>query len=146
MPHMKYFQGVADIESHYANIVENYKSGHWGRSLLDTWDIKEKDKADILEEKDVLRYLIGCQLSLVRDSNVKKPTIEAVNRCFNRHLKFLEDVHNCHQWNVNKYPSLHIRKQYKACRHYLFKFSLRAWVDKLPDEILTYENKYGRGI
>lgn len=146
MPHMKYFQGIADIEDHYDRILNEFDNKKWGPTILSTWGIawSEEEKTRILEEKEVLRYLIGCQLGLVHDNNVKKPTLEVVNRCFNRQLKFLETVHKINQWNVNKHPNKITKRKYKTCRHYLFKFSLQGWVDRLPEEILTYENKWGK--
>ncbi|PLS19478.1 hypothetical protein CVD28_03415 [Bacillus sp. M6-12] len=147
MPHMKYFQAIADIERHYEDILYNIDnpSPISGHLLLETWDIDPKDKELLTEEKEVLRYLIGCQLSIVRDTNAKKPSLDVVKRCFERQLHFLEKIHKCHAYNVNKLSYAHaklIQKQYKACRHYLFKFSLPAWYEKMPNEILTFENKH----
>lgn len=140
--HIKYFQPLADIRCHYESILNNFDGSRFGSSLLDTWGISLDEKELILEEMDVLNYLIACRLGIARKNNAKKPSIEVVNRCFNRHLDFLEKIHNCHQWNVNKNKSKLVAKQYKACRHYLFKFSLPAWEQSLPAEIPTYENKY----
>lgn len=139
---MKYFQPLADIRNHYDDIVHHFNDSKYGLSLLETWGIELKDKEDILEEREVLRYLVGCQIMLVHDYNAKKPSIALVERTLNRQLSFLEDIHNCNAYNVNKHRSKLIQKRYKACRHYLFKFSLPAWYEKLPNEILTFENKY----
>ena len=141
--HMKYFQGVADILNHYDNILENFREDRkYGLSLLETWDVYPKDKEDIIEEREVLRYLLGCQLGLVREENAKKPTLEVVERCFNRQIAFMNKNHRIDDFNVNKYPNPIVKKEFKACRHYLFKFSLPAWYEKLPAEILTFDNKY----
>lgn len=144
--HVKYFQPIADLYRHYEDIMRNFeKDSKYGLMLLETWGIREEDKQDIIEEKEVLRYLLACRHGIARKVNVKKPTIEVVNRCFHRHLDFLEKIHKCHAYNVNKLTYPHaslIQKQYKACRHYLFKFSLPAWYEKLPDEILSFENRY----
>lgn len=142
MPKMKYFQSLASIRDHYDDILRNFQSETYGKRLLETWNISWEERESIQEEKEVLSYLIGCQLSIVHNQNVKKPTIEIAKRCFNRHLDFLEQIHGCHQTNVNRQGNPSIVKQYKACRHYLFQFSLPAWLEKLPDEILTFENKY----
>lgn len=141
--HMKYFQSIADIKNHYDEIIERIESNdEFSEMLLDTWEISQNEKKILLEEREALRYLIGCQTSLVKISNAQKPSIEAANRCFNRQLRFLEKIHDCHAYNVNKHPNKIIQKKYKACRHYLFQFSLKAWYKKLPKEILTFENKY----
>ena len=139
---IKYFQPLADIKKHYDDIIDNFGGSRFQLSLLDTWGIKEEDKEDIIEEHEALRYLVGLKINLVRDSNSCKPNIVTVNRLFNRHLYFLEKIHNCPSSNVNKYPNPLIKKSYKACRHYLFQFSLPAWYDKLPEEVLTFENKH----
>lgn len=143
--HMKYFQGLADIESHYDDILYNLiEQPPHGVRLLETWGINSEDKNDIIEEKDVLRYLIGCRFGWLYsdelgDSGVlDKPTLEVVNRCFNRQLGFLERIHKCHAYNVNKYSCKITKRKYKTCRHYLFKFSCPGWVDKLPDRIELY--------
>jgi len=144
MPHMKYFQSIATIQAHYKDILRAYDDETYGKVLLETWGISWNEKEAIKEELDVLEYLISCQhgLALWRSEDSIKPTVELVNRCFNRHLDFLERIHGCHQTNVNRQGNPSIVKQYKACRHYLFQFSLPAWLEKLPDEILTFENKY----
>lgn len=142
MPQMKYFQGIADIERHYADILRNYRNEKFGKSLLESWDIEWNEEEAIKEEKEVLRYLIGCQLGIVHEANAVKPSVELVNRCFNRHLSFLANVFSCDQTNVNKFDSKLIIREYKTCAHYLFKFSCAGWVAKLPEEILTFENKY----
>lgn len=140
--HMKYFQALADIQEHYDRILESIDSPGFGHQILKTWSINPSEKQDLIEEREALRYLTSCQLMLSRDRNVKKPAIETVNRCLTRHLGFLEDIHKCHAYNVNKHRSPLIQKQYKACRHYLFKFSLPGWVRSMPEEILTFENQY----
>jgi hypothetical protein len=140
--HMKYFQPIAAIKNHYDDMVSHFDNPKWGHGVLESWGIALTEKDEIAEEREVLRYLIGCQLDLVRDDNAKKPRVDLVNRCLNRHLVFLEKIHKCHAYNVNKHTSRLIQKEYKACRHYLFKFSLPIWVEKLPNDILTFENKY----
>ncbi|AEO93313.1 gp42 [Bacillus phage G] len=143
MPHMKFFQQVADIQNHLEKVIDAFHEEKF--FLLESWGIDKSERiANILEEIEVCRYIIGCRLSIVRKNNVKKPSYEAVSRCFNRHLYFLEKIHRVKP--NSRYPSsdyrYHVTKEAKACKHYLFKFSLPAWVDKLPEEILTYENKY----
>lgn len=145
MPHMKFFQGIADIKNHLVDVLKHFDDEKWGKGLLETWGIawSEQEKEMIAEELEVVRYLLACQGGIAHGHhNAKKPSIELVNRCFNRHLQFLETIHGCHQWNVNKHHSKLVQKEYKTCRHYLFKFSCPAWVEKLPDEIPTLKNKY----
>lgn len=141
--HMKHFQGIADIRNHYDDIFRQcQKESTYGWMLLETWGIKPEDIEDIKEEHEVLRYLLGCRLTIVSESSALKPTHEVVERLFKRHLAFLESIHDCHAFNVNKHRNPLIRKQYKTCTHYLFKFSLQAWVEKLPAVIPTFDEKY----
>lgn len=139
--HMKYFESIAQIHKHYGEIVVQFDKKH-GLSLLESWGIFPKDKEDIIEEKEALRYLVGCQTGLVREENAKKPDVKVVERCLIRHIDFLESTFGLTDANVNKSTDILSKKEFKACRHYLFKFSLPAWYDALPDEILTFENKY----
>lgn len=142
---MKYFQAIAQIRDHYNHIMRYMDCEVFGQSLLETWGIKLSDRPQIEEEREALRYLIGCQMMITHDDNnhnAQKPSAEVVTRCLERHLTFLETVHHCHAHNVNKHSSKFIQKQYKACRYYIFKFSYPLWVGRLPDEILTFENKY----
>ncbi|PGP14587.1 hypothetical protein COA01_29985 [Bacillus cereus] len=140
--HLKYFQAIADIQNRYDEILNHFDNEKWGHDLLLTWGIELSEKENIIEEREVLRYLIGCRHMFVHKTNVTKPSLHVVQRCFHRYLSFLEKVHRCHAYNVNHHSSIIVRKKYKACRYYLFKFSLPAWYEKLPNEILTFENKY----
>lgn len=139
---MKYLQPLANIHSHYDMIVTSMDDTNYGHMLLETWDIAIEDKEDILEEREALRYLISCKGMIAHETNVSKPTLEVVERCFKRQLDFIEKHKGCHCYNVNKHKSALVRKEYKACRHYLFQFSLPAWYAKLPDEVLTFDNTY----
>lgn len=151
--HMKYFQGIADIQRHYAEILTRFKyldapDGEeelmklGALALLESWDVSLNEREEIEEEHEVLRYLLGCQLGIVSGRNAKKPSLAVVERCFNRQIVFMNKIFRVDDYNVNKYPNPLIKKQFKTCRHYLFKFSLPAWYEKLPTEILTFENKY----
>lgn len=107
------------------------------------WGIKENEGLpEIREEHEALEYLLSCRMGFAYDKDLVRPPIEVLNRALNRNLIALEKCHKCHQYNVNKHPSKNIRKQYKATRHYLFKLTCEAWVDKLPPLIQTLENRY----
>lgn len=139
--HMKYLQALADIERHYDDILQYFEIPY-GEVLLKTWDIDPSEKEQLIEEREAVRYLLACQIMMAYEENAKKPEIPVVNRCLERHLGFLEKVYNCHAYNVNQHRLKIIRKQYKACRHYLFQFSLPAWYKRMPEEVLMFENKY----
>lgn len=139
--HMKYFNSIGYIEDHYQNILEYIKKPTF-HGLLGSWDIDPLTmEKEIVEEYEVLRYLISLQFTFAHDKTTYKPTLEVVNRTFNRQLAFLEKHHKVHAYNVNKHPNKLVKKKYKACTHYLFKFSLPAWYQSLPDTVLTLEER-----
>lgn len=141
--HMKYFQSVTEIVDHLEKVLDiSMDPGDFGWMLLDSWGVAPTDLNEIREELEVCRYLVACQLMFAHGESVRKPTVEVVNRCFERHLVFLDRIHGIHAYNANKYPLPILRKRYKACRHYLFKFSLPAWYEKMPEKILSFDEKY----
>lgn len=145
---MKYFQTIADIQDYFKTILWNFEDERYkkyGRSLLDSWEIDISDKDDIIEEKEALDYLIACQYNFTHDDRtIVKPSIEVMNRCLERHLKFLENTFGCTAYTVNKLRSNLVKKEYKACRHYLFKFSLPAWYAKMPEEIKPLNSRFSQ--
>lgn len=148
MPKMKYFQPVADIRNSYDDILDAFiePDNRFSQIKLGVYNLTVEDEPLIKEEVEVLKYIIACQhgLAFGSDHNIMKPTLEAVNRCFNRHQARIEDVFGINEANANKFDNPIIKKQYKACRHYLFQFSLPGWVKNLPDEIESYDNKYSK--
>lgn len=137
---MKYFQAIADIRNHYDEILKSAKrSKRFDWILLETWNVAPEDIPALQEERDALTYLIACQHTFASDKNAIKPSLELVNRLFNRHLAYLDDIFNCNASNFKEYDLPAVRKEYEACKHYLFQFSLPAWYAKLPDEISVFE-------
>ena len=144
---MKYFQAIADIRNHYDEILKSAKRGsRFDWVLLETWNVSPEDIPAIQEERDALAYLIACQNTFARDKTAMKPSVEVVNRLFNRHLAFLADIFDCDASTFRKYDLPGVRKEYEACSHYLFQFSLPAWVEKMPAEIPTFEGKHERKV
>jgi hypothetical protein len=145
MPHMKYLQMIGHIRDQFDDMVDLFeRNDEFAPIFLESQGLQTSDKALIKEEIRVLDYLIGCQLGFAHEENIPKPSVEAANRCFNRHLAKLERVFGIHPYNANKYPDKNIIKQYKACRHYLFKFSLCGWYQDMPEVILSLQ-KYPYG-
>lgn len=146
---MKYFQGVADIKNYYIDAISTLEMDGipegYIRAVKKTRGIDEGEIQDFYEEYKAIMYLVCCRLEMsYLNHNIPKPSIEVMNRCLNRYLEFIARVHNCKADNYKQHPSKYMRNSYLAARHYLFKFSLPAWYAKLPDEILTYENKWGK--
>ena len=127
---------------HYEDILMHASNEKYGHSLLETWDIYLEDINQIREEYDFLRYLIGVQLGLVRETGVDKPSIEVVNRCLTRHLNFLDKIHKCNAKTYKEHRSPFMQREFKVCKHYLFQFSLNGWYKRLPDRIVAFEEKY----
>lgn len=143
---MKYFQAIADIRNHYDEILKAAKRGNrFDWVLLETWNVSPEDIPAIQEERDALAYLIACQNTFARDKDAVKPSKEVVNRLFNRHLAYLADTFGCDASTFRKYDIASIRKEYEACRHYSFQFSLEGWVNKLPATIKEAAQPMGLG-
>lgn len=142
MPKMKYFQPIADIRNDYEKLLRAYDNldERYAKWEIDLWGVTEEDKPLILEEWDVLRYLIACQHGVAyhAEKDLQKPSVEVVNRCFNRQIKRLEEVFPVDEYTINQYNNTLVKKKYKACKHYIFKFSLNGWVKSMPDEIEAY--------
>lgn len=145
---MKYFQGVADIHNYYHEILWTMDIDGIDKRYLDVMlkvrEVQEGEMSDFMEEYEAITYLVCCRLEMAYKEvgNLRKPSVEVMNRCLNRYLKYIDKVHHCRADNYRQHVSKHMRNSYLAARHYLFKFSLPAWYAKLPDEILTYENKW----
>lgn len=139
---IKYLQGVADIYHHYKDILRYAQgNGKYDHLLLETWNIELKDMELIREEYEFLRYLLGVQLGIIHEESAIKPSIEIVNRCLNRHLSFIKEIYR-YDDNTKEKANPIVVREYKACKHYLFQFSLNGWYKRLPDKILSYEEKY----
>lgn len=143
---MKYFQSLADIRNEYDDVLEKMEdNGKVEQLYLGLKGLTLDDKPLLEEEREVLHYLIACQHGVnFGKGEVRRPTVEVVNRCFNRHLADLEDVYGITYANVNKFGNPMIEKQFKACHHYLFKFSLTGWVLRMPMKIESFEDKYAK--
>jgi len=148
--HMKYFQAVGRILDRYDDTAQNleifgpehpWTEGSFKRlgiSPLTTSTIQE-----FKEDRNVLRYILCCQWGLSHYAeDIYKPDVEIVNRCLNRYISYLEKLFEINDYNVNKHRMKNVAKQYKACRHYLFKFSQGIWYHKLPDMIPCFATKY----
>lgn len=150
MPRIKHFNQIASIKNHLEDVVRQMKKTSTMSNITDWgWGITEKDTKEMIKEEIlVCKYLIAYQLGIANgEQNIQKPTLEVVERCFNRHLVFLQETFKITP--TSKIPSTSYMneslKEAKCCKHYLFQFRLPAWFDKLPAEILTYENKYNKG-
>lgn len=144
---MKYFQGLADISRFLERVIEdktverrhvplNSLSKHWGYGDVTL----EEVQADL----DAVKYIFHLHRGLAfHDTGKHKPTQERVKVAFERVLIYIESVQGVHAYNVNKKGTNPIvKKEYLACRHYIFKFSLQAWYDKLPDYVQSFDEKY----
>lgn len=147
--HVKYFQSVADIKNYYREILEIHDDirGIYQNQQMQDVVVRVragefKDKEELIEEYEAIRYLVSCRLMFAHDENAYKPSVEVMNRCLNRYLDYLNRLFNCNQDTFRGYEDKIIQKRYKACRHYLFQFSLPAWYEKLPPVVLSIANKY----
>ena len=145
--HVKYFQAVARIQKHYDEMLKYLDSERdWASYQLDFYGISESDRSDLEAERDIFHYLVSCQGLLARQTDAHKPTIETAQRGFRRHIHHLMKVYQCDCERELKRLQVPegklIQKEYEACRHYRFQFSLPGWYRNMPDVVLTYDHKY----
>lgn len=139
---MKYFKVITTIKHYYKDILMNiHNPNKYSIGLLKTWNITMEDKELIEEESAVIDYLISLKVGLAYNQNTEKPKAEIAFRCFNRYLEFLKLIFNCNETNYKKCDAL-TSTSYLACVYYLEKFKDADWLDNLPKNVLTYQNKY----
>lgn len=150
--HVKYFQSIASIGNHYEDHFYNkrfYEEEGWEFTRLSTkghmWGV---DDDVLMREWKALEYLKCLQhgFALGEKENLLKPSPEVISDALNRHLDHIDKVFNCNADTYKKCPHKRVIKEYLACRHYLFKFTLQGWYDRLPDVLLTFENKYPKEV
>lgn len=148
---MKYFNQLSDMERTLQMLVYVIKRAEEdpsdvNLSIMDAYGVTPSDKNNILEEIDAISYLISCQTMIARrnDQNDVKPSIEVANRAFNRVIEQLSSTHRQEDNGKPVFRTNVAQKEYDACKHYLFQFSLPAWYEKLPSEVLTFNNKWGK--
>lgn len=158
---LKYFQSLADIRKRYENffLQRKFFNEKYG-GILSPEEINKKlsghhelvteDENIVKEEYLCLCYLINLRHGFVTNRSyyteevtLKKPTVECVERTLNRHLAFLDEYLQCNEDNYKTYDLNIVKKEFLTCKFYLFKYSLPAWVDSLPDELkpLNFEEE-----
>lgn len=126
---LRYVQSLYEMSSFYERVISMIESDTYAeRMLLTSWGMNSVDKVTLIEEKSVLDYLNG----LSSHEYGVKPSKEVADRCFNRQIAFLQRVYNLDDYNLSRHRGSIAYKKYKACRHYLFHFSLPAWYRDLP--------------
>ena len=139
---LKYFNELGLIKKYYVDVLQELEHPtRYSENLLKTWNITIEDKESILEEYEVIRYLISLKVGIALTKNTEKPTLDIVNRCFNRQLQFLDLIFKCNDTKHKKVDEI-TKKTYSACIYYIEKFKDKNWVDNLPNTVLTYQNRY----
>lgn len=158
---VKYLQPLADIRKRYENFFlqkkyfnDLYKDKlsvkEINKYLSSNYELVTEDEDIIKEEYLALCYLINLRYGFVSNRSyyteevmLNKPTNECIERTFKRHLFFLDEYLGCNEDNYKKYDLKIVQKEFLACKHYLFQFSLPAWVEKLPNELkpLDFEDE-----
>lgn len=153
---MRYFQQLWQITHQYEEWVEIYESAqnpNENESLVRYNQIRLKHAEQYIgpyhetkEEYEAVRYLANLRLGIAHDNRAVKPDTEIINRALKRYLTYLEDVHGVVRNTKRTDHNSLALKEMKCCYYYLFKFSLPAWVEKLPPYIPTFEEKHERKI
>lgn len=152
---MKYYNQLAEIKRHLKKVLEyiehldsgsTHVSKRHMRTTLEAWNIKLSEKEQIEKELKVVEYLISCDMGIsIIEDNLQKPELMDADRCFKRHLSFIKNVLDFDKEKREKVEDSvyeYVLKEYLACEHYIEKFSDSTWYAKLPDEILSFQNKY----
>lgn len=142
---MKYFQSICEIENHLLEVIKELQNKSKKYEHLEEL-YNENNIDEIQKELLAIKYLKNLQFGLGyhEKENLIKPEVDVINNCLNRHLFYIEKIFGVKQDNLkeknHKFPT--IVKRYKACKYYLFEFTKKIWYEKLPYEILSYNNKY----
>lgn len=152
---MKYYNQLAEIKRHLRKVldyiehldsVSTHVSKRYMKTTLEAWNINLSEKEQIEKELKAVEYLISCDMGIsIIDDNLQKPELMDAERCFKRHLSFIENVLDFDKKKKEKVEDSvyeYVLKEYLACEHYIEKFSDKSWYSKLPDEILSFQNRY----
>lgn len=135
--HLKYFQSLHDIERFLDRALELKKYSDEEYPLYESKEQIEKDRK-------VLHYIQSLRFGYVRKGRgdiLLKPTPEEVASAFNRILAQIEEVWGINDFNKKPTPYNElVLKSFKCAKYYIFKFSLTAWYEKLPNELYPYKN------
>lgn len=126
---LRHVQSLQDMLNFYDKVIQVYDSGYDAEPLLlHSWGLTGVSKSMLREERLVVVYL----LNINNHSRGRKPDKEVALRSFTRYLTFLQKTNSVDDFTISKYRGKSVYKKYKACTHYLFKFSLPAWYRDLP--------------
>lgn len=88
------------------------------------------------EERDAIAYVASLYKEVTYDEErLKKPSVELATRAFQRIVDFCDVVHDTRRNDRGKNPL--VQKEVACAHYYMFQFSKEAWVEKLPEEIIT---------
>lgn len=159
MPHIKHFQNLADIRSNYNMLLrlETYQedmqsedpakfarlcSYEVDKLRFDTGLSPEQAFAQARQENAVFEYLLSVQnnLALGETDNVR-PDADYAIHVFQVWIDRLLDITGApSEAQLAKHPLF--KKQYAACKHYRFQFSLPGWVNKMPATVPAFATKH----
>ena len=139
MQDVLYLQQIADI----ADVLDNIISWHDDETInMERIPGKDYhwDLASLQEEHDAMRYLIACDLGVTREITLSKPGLPEIIRAFQRRLDFALYVKQIYKKAYN-YAEIE-----EACLFYIKEFSEGNLYIRLPNEIPSFKQKYGKDL
>lgn len=161
MPHIKHFQTLADIRNNYAFLLrfeahqdamraedtakfERLCSYELDKLRFDANLTPEQAFAQARQESAVFDYLLSVENHLARGENdAVRPDADYAIAVFQLWIDRLRDITGApDERTLARDPFF--KKQYEACKHYRFQFSLPGWVNKMPASVPTYASKHNK--
>lgn len=161
MPHIKHFQTLADIRNNYALLLrfethqdemrtedvakfERLCSYEVDKLRFDKTLTPEQAFAQARQESAVFDYLLSVENNLARgETDNVRPGADYAIRVFQLWIDRLRDITGAtDESQLAKHPLF--KKQYEACKHYRFQFSLPGWVNKMPESVPAFATKHGK--
>lgn len=163
MPHIKYFQPLADLMRPYQDffmytyyMLEDYyleeedafdshrlstyldsKMPHYFRDEMrqkgERFD--EQTLERIIKEMNILSYMLGVRFDRYALEPLDRPDPQEVRALLQRILDYYCDLYNQTPEQMYKHSNPVVKNMALCCKHYLFQYSLPGYVRRLPEQI-----------
>lgn len=106
--------------------------------------MSQPSEEEIQLEIDAIKFVAGLYKGFVRSPySIKRPSNELITSAFNRIIEIADIVHDTQRNSKNKNPL--VQKEVACAYYYIFQFTKEAWVDKLPEELIS-EQQYSEDL
>lgn len=151
---VKYFQELAymmDWQEQLLHELLLYQTGDTRyKHKLEKVNLNEDDGVLLHEELDATKYMVASYYGYTQENEIygtygnDKPTVEVMTRALNRYLGYIQENSKISLKVLQHADILEkkYKKRVKFVRHYLFKFSLEGWYERLPEYVPTYREHF----